>query len=107
MPTHELLHSLCFAHEHQRSDRDDYVEVISANINSGLEYNFDIYGSSGYEMSAFDISSVMMYSGDVSIGYSLHGIPCRSCEPVGVFFRCHISRCRVDPCTVWVVTRRR
>jgi len=37
---HELGHTLGLVHEHQRSDRDTYVVVLTANILSGQEGNF-------------------------------------------------------------------
>ncbi|KAG1971763.1 six-cysteine containing astacin protease [Pimephales promelas] len=38
---HELLHTLGFHHEHNRSDRDNHVQIIFKNIIPGQEYNFD------------------------------------------------------------------
>ena len=32
---HEVMHSLGFTHEHQRSDRDDYVYIHWDNIKEG------------------------------------------------------------------------
>ena len=40
MIAHELLHLLGVGHEHQRPDRDDYVEIKWENIQNGLSYNF-------------------------------------------------------------------
>jgi hypothetical protein len=38
--THELGHTLGFWHEQSRPDRDDYVEVLYENIQSGQLHNF-------------------------------------------------------------------
>ena len=50
---HELVHAAGFEHEHMRSDRDQYIKIISANIQSGQEYNFNKLTAS--TMNRFDI----------------------------------------------------
>lgn len=62
---HEIMHTLGFFHEHQRSDRDSYVNIYWGNIASGSEENFYKYtdwGYEGYDIGSFDFNSVMMYS---------------------------------------------
>ena len=43
---HELLHAAGFAHEQTRPDRDQYVTINWANIQSGTEGNFQAYSTS-------------------------------------------------------------
>ena len=36
------MHALGFQHEHQRPDRDDYIEVLIENIQPNRRFQFDI-----------------------------------------------------------------
>merc|ERR1712002_448649 len=61
---HEMYHSLGFYHEQSRFDRDDYVTIHWANIQSGAEHNFDKYSEDyiGGFGEDYDYGSVMHYS---------------------------------------------
>lgn len=59
---HELAHALGVWHEQSRSDRDQYIEVIYSNIQSGLENNFDIH-SNARMFGPYDFDSIMHYPG--------------------------------------------
>ncbi|GFR27862.1 zinc metalloproteinase nas-8, partial [Trichonephila clavata] len=60
---HEIGHALGLWHEHSRSDRDDYLEIIWSNIKPGAEQNFlklkpwenNLLGEE------FDYNSIMLY----------------------------------------------
>lgn len=43
---HEFLHALGFYHMQSASERDDYVEIVWENIQSGTEGNFAKYNDS-------------------------------------------------------------
>jgi hypothetical protein len=59
---HELGHQLGLQHEHQRPDRDDYINVYLNNIPDEWEYAFKKLSSvSNKTYGAFDFSSVMIY----------------------------------------------
>jgi parallel beta-helix repeat protein len=58
---HELGHTLGLVHEHQRSDRDNYVVIRTNNITPGDEGNFVLLTDSQNE-TAYDFLSVMHYS---------------------------------------------
>ncbi|XP_033847739.1 high choriolytic enzyme 1-like [Periophthalmus magnuspinnatus] len=58
---HELLHALGFYHEHNRSDRDDYVNIFYENILAGAENNFKLFTTNNLETS-YDFFSVLQYS---------------------------------------------
>jgi len=58
---HEFLHALGIFHEQSREDRDDYVDIISANIIDGLEGNFEKVDDIASDVGAYDYSSIMHY----------------------------------------------
>ena len=58
---HEIGHVLGLVHEHQRSDRDNYVTILTNNISPGLLANFVKLTDSQNE-TAYDFYSVMHYS---------------------------------------------
>uniref|UniRef100_A0A8C5QBQ2 Metalloendopeptidase n=1 Tax=Leptobrachium leishanense TaxID=445787 RepID=A0A8C5QBQ2_9ANUR len=57
---HELNHVLGFLHEQCRSDRDNYVDIIKANIIEGLADNFNEYDTNNLGLE-YDYASVMHY----------------------------------------------
>ena len=58
---HELGHTLGLVHEHQRSDRDGFVTILTSNIIPGDEPNFTKLANSSNK-GAYDFYSVMHYS---------------------------------------------
>ncbi|XP_055548075.1 hatching enzyme 1.2-like [Wyeomyia smithii] len=65
-PIHELMHALGFFHEHNRLDRDEFIEVIYDNMipDPSIYYNFQLPEDD--EVTNFsipyDIGSIMHYS---------------------------------------------
>ncbi|KAM4723167.1 dorsal-ventral patterning tolloid-like protein 1 [Rhinophrynus dorsalis] len=57
---HEILHSLGFFHEHVRSDRDDYVDIMYQYIIKGQRNNFGKKNTNNLGL-PYDYSSVMHY----------------------------------------------
>ena len=69
---HELGHCIGLVHEHQRPDRDAYVEIVWAKIYPEYAHNFDIRDNplireEDYE---YDYNSIMHYH---STGFSIDG----------------------------------
>ncbi|GIY43509.1 astacin-like metalloprotease toxin 1 [Caerostris darwini] len=59
---HELLHAVGFEHEHNRSDRDDYITVNWENIDRGFEDSFEpLMPHEERLLTDFDFDSVMLY----------------------------------------------
>lgn len=62
---HEVMHALGAMHEHQRSDRNEYVTVFTNNVNltpAGISVNFGIYANS-LVIGDYDYNSIMHYGG--------------------------------------------
>lgn len=69
---HELLHALGFYHEQNRSDRDNYVKIINANIQSDKIINFEKNDKDETFGIKYDYGSVLHYSPNA---FSLNGKP--------------------------------
>ncbi|XP_035991186.1 meprin A subunit beta [Fundulus heteroclitus] len=63
---HEILHALGFYHEQSRFDRDNYVQIVYANIMTDKEHNFRKVASneSTVHGTPYDYMSVMHYGKD-------------------------------------------
>ncbi|EFX78402.1 hypothetical protein DAPPUDRAFT_225443 [Daphnia pulex] len=57
---HELMHRVGFKHEHTRPDRDNYIDVIWANIAASVQAQYTIATDSDLILS-YDYGSVMHY----------------------------------------------
>lgn len=58
---HELGHALGLKHEHSRSDRDIFVEIISDNVQSGQANQFELLSDNIPKYGPYDFDSVMHY----------------------------------------------
>jgi len=66
---HELMHTLGFKHEHQRTDRDHYVQIIGNDINDEI-----ISLQDHICIGKYDPESVMHYPWDDEIRPKLNGL---------------------------------
>ena len=57
---HEVIHSLGFWHEHQRPDRDDFIDINFNNIQNDFKHNFTV--RAGDIITPYDFTSIMHYS---------------------------------------------
>jgi Astacin (Peptidase family M12A) len=69
---HELLHALGVFHEHTRCDRDTYVTINTANIQSGYAGNFTKQCTNATDYSSYAEGSIMHYA---STAFSSNGQP--------------------------------
>lgn len=60
---HEILHSLGFAHEQTREDRNEYVDIHGECINPDYIGNFNQAISTTTDLEPYDYESIMHYGG--------------------------------------------
>ena len=58
---HEMGHVLGFIHEHERPDRDDYIEVLWCNINPDWRDQYEKYYDLDITKGPYDFDSIMHY----------------------------------------------
>ena len=58
---HEIGHALGLWHEQSRSDRDQFIEIITENIIPGRETQFSKHILDGTDLGDYDFDSVMHY----------------------------------------------
>ncbi|UYV68859.1 hypothetical protein LAZ67_6001294 [Cordylochernes scorpioides] len=70
---HQLNHAVGFDHEHSRSDRDDYIEILWDNIDEGGKDHFGkLEPHENKLLTPFDFDSIMLYGPKY---YSKNGRP--------------------------------
>jgi len=67
---HELGHCVGLQHQHCRSDRDNYLDVLMQNMAPGTQPNFEKLPRLPEDVAPFDFSSVMLFSRDA---FSING----------------------------------
>lgn len=70
---HEIGHAIGLWHEQMRTDRDQYVKINYANMDSDNAYNFDIFDVQwGRNVGTYDYASIMHYN---AYAFSNNGKP--------------------------------
>jgi len=70
---HELMHAVGFDHEHNRSDRDNYLDIHWENIQDNFKFAFQkLAPAQNRILEPFDYNSIMIYG---EKGFSKNGLP--------------------------------
>ena len=89
---HEIGHAVGLWHEQSRMDRDQYVNILYENVESGKEHNFATYGDRKMDGAEYtdmlDFESIMMYG---THDFSKNGSPTIT-KKDGSFYNVNRSR---------------
>ena len=69
---HEIGHALGLWHEQSRSDRDDFIQIVFANISPQHRHNFDKHILDGDDLGDYNFGSIMHYP---ATAFSINGEP--------------------------------
>jgi Astacin (Peptidase family M12A) len=69
---HEIGHALGLWHEQSRADRDNFIQIIFANISPLHRHNFDRHVLDGTDLGDYDFGSIMHYP---RTAFSINGQP--------------------------------
>lgn len=58
---HEIGHALGLWHEQSRSDRDQFIVIVTENIDPRARHNFDMHIQDGMDLGEYDFGSIMHY----------------------------------------------
>lgn len=75
---HEIGHAFGLWHEQSREDRDAFVQINWANIEAGMEHNFNQHINDGDDLGGYDFGSIMHYP---TTAFSKNGQP--TIVPIG------------------------
>ncbi|MBA3875217.1 MAG: M12 family metallopeptidase [Anaerolineae bacterium] len=67
---HEIGHTVGLWHEQSREDRDTFVQIVWANIDPAMQFNFSQQIADGDDLGAYDYGSIMHYP---PTGFSING----------------------------------
>lgn len=77
---HEIGHALGLFHEQSRCDRDTFVTIVWANIQPGMEFNFNNECATGSDLDGYDYGSIMHYPAKA---FSVNNLPTIETVPMG------------------------
>jgi Astacin (Peptidase family M12A)/Repeat of unknown function (DUF5648) len=80
---HEIGHAVGLWHEQSREDRDQFVRIDWANIQAGMEHNFDQHITDGDDIGDYDYGSIMHYPATAFSSTGLPTIVALGGQPIG------------------------
>jgi hypothetical protein len=67
---HEIGHTVGLWHEQSREDRDTFVQIVWANVDPAMQFNFSQQIADGDDLGAYDYGSIMHYP---ATAFSING----------------------------------
>jgi astacin (peptidase family M12A)/uncharacterized protein DUF5648 len=80
---HEIGHAVGLWHEQSREDRDQFIRIDWANIQAGMEHNFDQHITDGDDIGDYDYGSIMHYPATAFTSTGLPTIVALGGEAIG------------------------